>query len=203
MRWQDVTEFWFGDLQDGFADDTHRERWFNGSDSFDAACAELARPVLESAAPEDLLNGPLATWLQQPEGRLAFILLCDQFPRNIYRGTAQAFAWDTTALTVARQGILAGADRTLGWDQRSFFYLPFEHSEDLLDQHTAVGLFAQLRDETPAGKREVTGNYLRYAHVHRDIIQRFGRFPHRNKVLGRSSTDAETDFLSSGNAFGQ
>jgi uncharacterized protein (DUF924 family) len=99
--------------------------------------------------------------------------------------------------------VAGGADRSLALDERCFFYLPFEHSENLVDQHTCVGLFTDLRDETPEGFRHLTGGYLRHAHQHRDIVKRFGRFPHRNRILDRITTAAEVAFLEDGNDFGQ
>jgi len=194
----DLLGFWFGRLAEGFSDEEHRRRWFSGGPEFDAECRANFSSLLAQGA-----DGELDGWLDAPKTCLAFILLCDQLPRNIHRGTPLAFATDGPALNAARTGIERGYDRTLGFDERCFFYLPFEHSESLVDQHTCVGLFSQLRDQTPAGHRHLTGNYLQFAHQHRDIIQRFGRFPHRNAVLGRDSTDTEQEFLKTGNSFGQ
>jgi len=190
--------FWFGELNDGFSDDEHRARWFSGGNSFDDECRVHFTSLAARAA-----DGELENWLKHPRSRLAYILLCDQIPRNIYRGQALAFAADGAALNAARTGVETDADRALGFDERSFFYMPFEHSESLVDQHTCVGLFTDMRDQTPEGQRHLTGGYLRYAHQHRDILKRFGRFPHRNAVLGRESTDAELAFLEEGHGFGQ
>lgn len=99
--------------------------------------------------------------------------------------------------------MIHGIDRALNFDQRAFFYMPFEHSENILDQHIAVGLFSQLRDESPGPRRELIGNNLRFAQQHRDIIARFGRFPHRNAVLERDSSPEELDFVAAGDGFGQ
>jgi uncharacterized protein (DUF924 family) len=148
--------------------------------------------------------GELKPWMGDARGQLAFIVLTDQFSRQIHRGTAQAFATDALALSAAREGITRGTDRELEFNHRSFFYMPFEHSEALLDQHTGVGLFAQLRDETPPPYRQHAGEGLRHAQQHRDIIQRFGRFPHRNALLDRASTEAEVEFLAQASgSFGQ
>ena len=192
-----VLSFWFGELTDGFADDEHRGRWFDSSPDFDAAIRTEFGDLIQQAT-----TGQLDAWLGAPEGCLAYIVVTDQFPRNVFRGQREAFATDPLALDAARDGIRLGYDRELAWDERAFFYLPFEHSEDLIDQHTSVGLFTQLRDETPAGRRHLTGNTLRYAHQHRDIVARFGRFPHRNPVLGRESSAEELAFAEGG-AFGQ
>lgn len=196
---QTVLDFWFGELTDGFSDAAHRTRWYAFDDSFDRLIGDRFAGALGAACDGDL-NG----WLDDPRGRLAFILLTDQFSRQIHRGSAQAFASDALALSAAREGITLGMDRGLELDLRAFFYMPFEHSEMLLDQHTAVGLFAQLRDETPPPHRHHTGQGLRHAQQHRDIVERFGRFPHRNALLDRSSTPEEVDFLGQASGrFGQ
>jgi uncharacterized protein (DUF924 family) len=193
-----VLEFWFGAQEDGFSSDECRARWFSGGTAFD----EEIRAAF-GGAPDDALNGAIDHWLAEPRSRLAFIIVCDQFPRNLYRGEQRAFATDALALAAAGRGIETRADLELSFDERAFFYLPFEHSESLLDQHTCVGLFSALRDGTPEGNRHHTGGYLRHAHQHRDIIARFGRFPHRNATLERNSTPEEAAFLVDSPAFGQ
>lgn len=187
---QALLEFWFGDLIAGFAADGHRQRWFNGGAGFDEECRQQFGDLQDRA-----YHGELEFWLTNARGRLAFILLCDQIPRNIFRNDARAFRTDALALHAAQQGVAAASDRELSFDERAFFYLPFEHSENLLHQHTAVGLFTLLRDETPAGQRHLTGSYLQHAHQHRDTIIRFGRFPYRNAALGRTSCAAELQYL--------
>ena len=194
-----LLDFWFGDLTDGFSDAAHRTRWYAFDDAFDRLIRDQFAATLQAAC-----DGELDPWLDDPQGRLAFIVLTDQFSRQIHRGTAQAFASDALALSAAREGITRGMDRELELNQRSFFYMPFEHSERLVDQHTAVGLFSQLRDQTPAPYRHHTGESLRHAQQHRDIVQRFGRFPHRNALLDRLSTEQEVEFLTqASNRFGQ
>ena len=195
--WAPVLEFWFGELSDGLAQPEIRQRWFEANPEFDNACRRFESLL------DDARDGALDAWLVSPRGTLAYILLTDQLPRNIHRGAAQAYAWDELARDAAAEGIRQRQDRALGWDERSFFYMPFEHSEDLLDQHTAVGLFSALRDEAPGPLRETIGNSLRYAHQHRDVITRFGRFPHRNAVLGRASSEEEQAFVAAGDGFGQ
>lgn len=185
-----VLHFWFGALAGGFADAALRRRWFKADDAFDEAIRDRFTPLQRRAE-----AGELDAWLTSPRGSLAYVLLTDQFPRNLYRGSARAFACDPLARAAAARGIRQGFDEALGFDERAFYYLPFEHSEDLLDQHTSVGLFTTLRDETPQGKRHLTGDYLRHAHEHRDVIRRFGRFPYRNAALGRASTPEERDWL--------
>lgn len=197
-RATELLEFWFGELAGGFADAAHRARWFEVDDDFDDECRRRFGALLTEVA-----EGAHRTWLDSPRSRLAYILCCDQLSRNIHRGSAAAFATDAQALEAARSGIDVGMDRELGYDERAFLYLPFEHSERIVDQHTCVGLFVALRDETPSGFRHLTGSYLGYAQQHRDIVIRFGRFPHRNAILGRTSTAEEQAFLAGGHDFGQ
>jgi uncharacterized protein (DUF924 family) len=193
-----VHAFWFGELTDGFADPAHRKAWFAADPDRDALIRERFGSLTETAA-----TGALDDWLGTPVGVLAFILVCDQFTRQIHRGTAAAFALDPLALGVARRGIEAGFDRQLGVDERAFFYLPFEHAESVVDQHTAVGLFTRLHEDAPLHQRDVSREFLRYVEQHRDIVLRFGRFPHRNRALGRASTPEELEFLATGPRFGQ
>ena len=194
----EVLDYWFGELDGEFADDAHRSMWWTGSVTVDDEVRRRFGSLINAAG-----AGELDHWLDTPRGRLAYILVCDQFPRHVHRATPQAFANDPLALAAAKVGVETGVDRALRLDHRSFFYLPFEHSESLVDQHTCVGLYTQLRDETPAGQRHLTGAGLRHAHQHRDIINRFGRFPHRNEVLGRTSTAAELAYLKTAPTFGQ
>ncbi len=196
MSYKHVLDFWFGKLEDGFADQSHRKRWYKSSEAFDNEIRKRFGSLLEDAVAQRL-----GDWFASPAGRLAFIVLCDQFPRNAFRGNAKAFAFDTLALDAARRGVHLGEDRALEIDQRSFFYMPFEHSEDLLDQHACVGLFNQLEHDAPTEFKDKVS--LSYAQQHRDIIIRFGRFPHRNEVLGRTSTSEELAYLADGHTFGQ
>ncbi|MCB1684948.1 MAG: DUF924 family protein [Pseudomonadales bacterium] len=193
-----LLHFWFGTFTDGFSDSAHRKRWFSGGADFDEECRLRFGPL--SAA---IIAGEHEDWLDTPRGRLACILACDQLPRNIHRGTAAAFSGDARALQIAKLGVELSLDRDLEFDERAFFYMPFEHSERLIDQHTSVGLFTRLRDATPSGRRHLSGSYLQFAQQHRDLIERFGRFPHRNGVLGRISTPEELEYLRGGNDFGQ
>ncbi len=193
-----LLEYWFGPLTGGFADAAHRARWFNGGEAFDATLRDKFGYLVDAVT-----AGDLEPWRNSERGALAYVLVCDQLPRNIFRGQRRAFATDHLALAAARDAVAGGADVNLALDERSFLYMPFEHSENLLDQHTSVGLFTELRDATPAGNRELTGASLRYAQRHRDIVRRFGRFPHRNAILGRTSSPTEAAFIAEGNSFGQ
>jgi uncharacterized protein (DUF924 family) len=169
---QDVLSFWFSAEAQKF--------WFDKSDQFDAECRVRFGPAFEAAR-----AGALRHWMETPEAALALVILLDQIPRNIHRGTPAAFSGDADALAVAREAIARGYDAALPADRRNFFYLPFMHSERLEDQERGVELYAanDLNDG------------LRWMKAHRDIIARFGRFPHRNAILGRPSTPEELDFL--------
>jgi len=196
--YEPVLDYWFGALDDGFSDASHRQRWFQPDVAVDAEIAQRFGHLIDAAA-----SGALDDWLVSPRGTLAFVLVCDQFPRQVHRGTALAFVTDALALEVARRAIEAGSDEPLGFDERAFLYMPFQHAESRLDQHTGVGLFMALRDATPPGQRHLTGSFLGYAQQHRDIVLSFGRFPHRNAVLGRTSSAEEAVFLKTASHFGQ
>lgn len=171
----------------GFWTTAGPQKWFTKNPKFDQSIALKFEPVHYAAS-----RGEYDTWATSAEGSLALLLLLDQFPRNLYRGSAHAFATDPKARQIARQAIGAGHDRTVEAILRPFFYLPFEHSEDMADQDESVRLFTQLKEET--GDTES----LRWAELHRDIIVKFGRFPHRNPCLGRVTTPKEQAFLEEG-----
>ena len=144
------------------------------------------------------------SWKATPRGRLALILLFDQFPRNVYRGTAKAFSFDQRALELTRSGIDAGLDRSLAALERMFFYMPLQHAEASDVQDSSVALFEALALSCPPEQRPYFQWSLGFAREHRDLIARFGRFPHRNRVLERESTAEETAYLQGGGkTFGQ
>jgi uncharacterized protein (DUF924 family) len=180
-RASEVLLFWFG----GPGERGKRlKHWFEKDDAFDRRVRERFTGAYESA-----LRGKLHHWRDSPYDCLALIVLLDQFPRNMFRGTPRAFAADPLALDAARHAVAHGHDRKLLPVERLFAYLPFEHSESLEDQLRACELTKPLE-----GFPETFDAY-RYAVAHRDIIQRFGRFPHRNAILGRASTPEEAEFL--------
>lgn len=181
---QAILEFWFGDGS-GRALQHDRREWFQKNPAFDREIETRFRTPYEQAA-----AGKLDGWRNTPEGTLALIILLDQFPRNMFRNQPQAFATDARARELTRWAIAQQFDQALSPFQRRFLYMPLQHSESLDDQVRSVFLFSQLTQEEP-GAAEA----LDYAIRHRDVIARFGRFPHRNAVLGRSSTEAETEFL--------
>jgi len=139
--------------------------------------------------------GVLDHWTGSPQGRLALILLLDQIPRAIHRGKPEAFALDSDARKVASQGLASGADLLLRPIERGFFYMPFGHLEELADQEQSIALFEGLVESVPDGNRETFDLFLEYAVRHHAVVARFGRFPHRNAILGRESTPEEIEFL--------
>lgn len=157
--------------------------WFRGGEAFDQSCRETFSDLHLAAA-----RGELADWTKSAEGSLALILLLDQFPRNIFRGSAHAYATDPMALSVADLAIAHGHDQQFEPELRSFFYIPFMHSEKLADQQRCTALFSELPGEDAD----------KWAIHHRSIIERFGRFPHRNQLLGRESTAEELHWLEDG-----
>jgi len=180
----EVLDFWFGARSEEEFGKSRRQ-WFVKDPDFDAGIARRFGALVAAA-----LHGGLDHWQANPQHELARIIVLDQLTRNIYRGTAAMFAGDALALAAAVAMVDGGRDQELLPVQRAFCYLPFEHSESLADQDRAVALFEALRDDQPAG------GMLEWALRHREIIQRFGRFPHRNEMLGRASSGAEIEFLS-------
>ena len=203
-RPHDILDYWFGTGPWTKARLDERTRfWFGGDGAAaqagrDAQIRERLEPLLERAA-----RGEFAGWASSPKRRLALILLFDQVPRNCYRGTPAAFAFDGEALALAAEGLQLAADAALDPVERTFFYLPLEHAESLEAQDAAVAAFARLVAEAPADLRDWCAYTAQYAHKHRDVIVKFGRFPHRNAVLGRKSTPEEEAWLAEfGNPFG-
>jgi uncharacterized protein (DUF924 family) len=185
MTSQEVLDFWFGAPGSDSAGKPRRE-WFIKSDAFDDQIRQRFGAVIDQA-----IAGGLREWdAEGPQGILARLLVLDQFTRNAHRNTPRAFAGDTLGLLAARQLADSGAHLALTPLQRSFAYMPFEHAEDAFMQERAVALFTALALEHP-GFDET----LDYAHRHRGVIARFGRFPHRNEILGRASTPEEIEFL--------
>jgi len=183
-RAQAVLEFWFGAPDDPLHT-APRDQWFKKDAAFDAECGRRFGPLVEQG-----LAGALAPWGATPLGALAQIVVLDQFTRNVFRDSARAFAGDAQALAAARALVASGSDRQLTGVQRQFVYLPFEHAEDIAMQREALRLFAQLERDEPA-----LAGLLTWAQRHHDIIERFGRFPHRNAALGRASTAEELALL--------
>ncbi|QFY63094.1 DUF924 domain-containing protein (plasmid) [Rhizobium grahamii] len=169
---EEVCAFWF--------EKCDRKDWFEGAAELDS---EIKRQFRDTHLA--LASGESSVWRETPQNRLAMTVVLDQFPRNIYRGTALAFATDGLALAEAELALQSGDDKRVPEEFRVFFYLPFEHAEDIAQQDRSVALFAELGDP----------EFLDYARRHREVIASYGRFPHRNRVLGRQSTEAELRYL--------
>jgi uncharacterized protein (DUF924 family) len=175
---QKIIDFWF-------ADDV-RKLWFNSTAKFDRSLRERFEDILKQAD-----QGELDHWMETAAGCLALVIILDQFPLNMFRGNAQSFATEARSRDVARVAIVKGFDKALPAEQQAFLYMPFMHSEAIADQEQALELFAKPGMESN----------LRFSRHHHAIVETYGRFPHRNSVLGRTSTAAEIEYLNSREAF--
>ncbi|UCJ19042.1 DUF924 domain-containing protein [Pseudomonas sp. MM211] len=189
--WQPLLDWWFGSSSSAVESAATRNAlWFGKRDEQDAEARERFGVLVEQA-----LAGGLQEWSADPRGWLAKVLLLDQLPRMIYRDTPLAFAGDALAQPLVEEGVTLGWDRQLPAIQRVFIYLVFEHAESVPQQLRAMQLFGELSESAADAERELFAGFLDYAERHLRIIERFGRFPHRNETLGRSSTDVELRFL--------
>ena len=195
-----ILAFWFGRAAEDPAEATSRETlWFEPSRETDSLIREHFAPLVEVAA-----RGEFDRWLQAPRSALAVILVLDQFPRNIWRGTARAFAHDALALRATREAVARGHLRELAPLEQAFLVLPFQHSESIEDQRESVRLSSEIAQAAPLGWRALLERYLQFARQHLHLIEQFGRFPHRNRVLGRDPTPEEEAYLRAGGTrFGQ
>ncbi|MFP3978645.1 DUF924 family protein [Marinobacter sp. KMM 10035] len=197
--WKEILDFWFGELdENGLPDSEHRNRWFLSSRKFDQEIRRRFLSMVLFASEQGLDH-----WRKIPGGQLAEIILLDQFSRNIFRGGALAFEQDKQARALCKEAMRRGGDVALPPIQRAFMYMPLQHSERLDDQALSVECYEQLVASTSGMLQDFLRSFLRSAQDHRNIIECFGRFPHRNKALGRPSTDAEKDYLGTANRFGQ
>jgi uncharacterized protein (DUF924 family) len=190
-RAADVLEFWFGDADVAAGDMSFDARWFKKDPSFDELIRRRFGADLEAAG-----RGLLDDWARSPAGLMALCILLDQFSRNVYRGNARAWGADPYIRSRVHRGVNEGLDRPLGTMQRGFLYLPFMHSEDLADHARALQLYGRLAASADPAEASLGTNYLGYEKRHRDIVLRFGRYPHRNAVIGRASTAEELAFIS-------
>ena len=196
----EVLEFWFGDALDSPEASTARSKfWFQSDDSTDSLIWELYGDVVTDAG-----NGHYDDWLQTARGRLALIIVLDQFPRNIFRGTAEVYRYDPLSITLAQAGVALGQLAGLAVPEQAFFLMPYQHSEDIEVQRAGVALMQAMVSEAPPEWKPAAEGFADFAVRHHDIVESYGRFPHRNKVLGRRSTEAESRFLAAGGeTFGQ
>lgn len=196
--WAAVLAGWFADTRENLGAIPARMPWWFGPDPDRDAQLEQFYSDSCSAA----LNDELGAWQTSAQSRLALILLLDQFPRNLFRGTAQAFSGDHRAAMLCLSGVQAGLDQDLAPIERVFFYMPLQHAEDVITQRVSVDLYLQLAEQQSA--LPVFQDCASYARLHLDLIEKFGRFPHRNDILGRPSTTEEQQFLEEGGErFGQ
>jgi len=193
-----ILDYWFREYAAGDLAAKQDARWFRGGESVDADIGQRFGHRVELA-----LAGGFKDWESEPESRLALILLLDQFTRNIFRGTARAFAGDTRAVVLARRGQARGLFDSLPLIQQVFALMPLEHSELLSDQAACVAGMQRLLSLSPEGERPRFEGFLQHALEHKAIIERFGRFPHRNQLLARISTENERRFLQEAKTYGQ
>ena len=190
-RIEDVLDFWFGELNElGCSSPEHRRRWWTKSDAFDEAIKSHFLHDYEA-----IVAGERDAWRNTARGALAYIIILDQFSRNMFRGAPEMFSADELAREVCCEGLDAGFDAELSFDERVFFYLPLEHSEEMADHRRCIELFESLADRAPEPLEGDAKYYLDFAARHKAMIERFGRYPHRNETLGRASTPDETEFL--------
>jgi uncharacterized protein (DUF924 family) len=188
---EDVLDFWFGELNEfGCSSPEHRKRWWTKSDAFDDAIKSHFLHEYEA-----VVAAERETWRNTERGALAYIIVLDQFSRNMFRGAPEMFAADELSREACREGLDAGFDTELAFDERVFFYLPLEHSESIADHLRCHEIFERLLESAPEDLEADAKYYLDYASQHRAIVERFGRYPHRNETLGRASTPEETEFL--------
>lgn len=191
MNIESILDFWFGaNPDDAVVAKEQAKLWWSKNHEIDDEMRWRFEDAVRSAT-----TGKLNEWLSTARGRLALIILTDQFPRNMYRDTARAFSYDSKALTWCLDGVDGRIDRELRPIERAFFYLPLEHAESREHQAKSVECFTELVASVPMEQRSTFEEYLDFAMRHRDIIDRFGRFPHRNNILGRESTAEELAFL--------
>jgi uncharacterized protein (DUF924 family) len=188
---EEILDFWFGHMTDEtFLPDKKAKLWFQKDSVFDLEIQRRFEDVLHASA-----RGELGNWADTPRGIMAYVVLLDQFPRNMYRDLPEEYAYDQFCLPVVREALKNGIDKKLKLVERMFLYMPLMHSEDPEDQETSIEYFTRLRDAVDQSNREYFEMVLDYAHRHKAIIDQFGRYPYRNDQLGRETTEEEEDFL--------
>ena len=198
-EYQQVLDFWFGELDKEVTITDKNALWFKGEEETDKLIADKFQHLVSQAG-----RGGLGHWTTTAKGSLALIILLDQFSRNIYRGLSAAFRYDSLAQAICKRSLAQNRDEELTPIERVFLYLPLEHSEAIEDQEESVFCFNQLRQAISPENAIIFEGFYQYAVSHRDVVKKFGRFPHRNAALGRLSTQEELRWLSNGGQrFGQ
>ena len=191
--------FWFGDLAQEMPAEDIVKKWFGFSPTIDEEIRKEYSDAMEQA-----VRGGLDDWRSSAQGSVVLVILLDQFPRNLFRRTERAFAYDDKALQLAKESLEKGYDKTMHFVERVFCYMPFMHSEEEAMQHKSVALFQQLANQTSGAQYKFGQGSLKYAREHLSVISRFGRFPYRNEALGRVSNEEEIKYLAEeGSRFGQ
>ncbi|TKB49328.1 DUF924 domain-containing protein [Ferrimonas sediminicola] len=190
---EQVLFFWFGELELGLPKEPKGKLWFGAGEVIDQEIRTHFGELHQRA-----LAGELDGWAEDPRGRLALIILLDQFSRNLYRARAEAFAGDQRAVVLCKQGIARGMDRALSLSEKQFFYMPLQHSESLEDQRLGVQMLTSMLQGLNGRALTEAQGTLKFQQLHLEIIERFGRFPHRNLVLGRQNSAAEALYLADG-----
>ena len=195
----EILSAWFADqTRDNPGLDARMNRWFGENAELDIKVRHRFGSLIQRAS-----DGELEHWAQTPLGRLALILLIDQFRRNVYRSTADAFSHDRAALKLCVEGAIAKHDQKLTPIQRVFFYMPMQHAESLKVQKKSVAVFRALANAATESDKDMFETFADFAELHHDIVEQFGRFPHRNPILGRESSAKEKEYLEDGPTFGQ
>ena len=191
-KWEEILTYWFGRIPDSpsYFPQEKAKLWFSKNQETDDYISKTFGDLIPLAD-----SGQLSHWENSNKSRLALIVLLDQFTRNIYRGSKESFAYDHIALRICLKAIEKGEDKDLLPLERTFFYLPLEHAEDLSLQNLSVEKFQNLVEVAPESLKKILNENVVYAIKHREIIERFGRYPHRNEILGRKSTEEEIAFL--------
>jgi uncharacterized protein (DUF924 family) len=191
---EQVLEFWFGGFPDAYSSDPAKvDMWFKNGSAYDRDIFIKFGAIYARAT-----NDELESWTESPRGRLALIIVLDQFSRHIHRGQAEAFAQDEKAQSICLDGIASGDDQLLHPVERVFFYLPLEHAENIERQNYSVAAFEGLVADVPQPHRAMFESNLEYAKRHHYVVEQFGRFPELNEILGRQTTDEERAFLEKG-----
>lgn len=190
-----VLNFWFGEVKDNVAVPQKSSNWYKKDPKFDLEIKTHFEPLVKKAA-----TSKLDHWLESPKEVLAFVILLDQFCRNLHRNSPKAFEHDEIALDATKNALERNYHQELFLIERQFLYMPLMHSEEISDQKKCCELFRELVNQSEGELNSFFKNALQYADRHKEIIERFGRFPHRNEVLGRKSTKEETEFLKEPNS---